>query len=288
MLAPKVQKLPTRIRSSFSWKELPLSNKQPCRNFKTLTLLHEESKLESYVQIPEETRTIVMTSAEFPGEKISDIRWYVREGEFVAKAMLLAEIETDTGTVRYRSKNDAIVKKLYYTNDDEIPVLDTIFAVLVPVVQSDPTPKAARRVGYAALLPFIAGAVGVVTLSPGLDGMAAFLQMTYGASILSCFGAVHWGLAMARYTANNRVEITRLKLSLQYCLAIVPALLAWSSLPLPPFQGMTVLLVGYSLALMGDIFASNQGLIPPWYLRLRIPFTLVVLTTLGVSYVKLM
>jgi hypothetical protein len=101
-------------------------------------------------------------------------------------------------------------------------------------VQKAPTP--AKVLTYAGLLPFLAGAIGPFFLPIDLASQAVFYQMTYGASILSFVGAVHWGLAINNYPrqlANGTVANGWG----QYLFSVVPSLLAWGGLTLAPFNG---------------------------------------------------
>ena len=60
-----------------------------------------------------------------------------------------------------------------------------------------PLPPAATALGYAGLVPFAAGALGIVLLGDELRVFAARALVAYGAVILSFVGAVHWGLFLA-------------------------------------------------------------------------------------------
>ena len=120
-------------------------------------------------------------------------------------------------------------------------------------------PKAAAWMGYAGLLPFMAGMVGMWAAVPG----AASWLVAYGAVILAFVGALHWGSAASRGAYGARV----------YCLSVVPALVAWLGLLLP---------VGMGLSLMGVAFVGwrlAEHLIldrwqPGWLTRLRSRLTL--------------
>jgi hypothetical protein len=88
-------------------------------------------------------------------------------------------------------------------------------AVSVPV-----DPKA-KWLGYAGLLPFLAGAAGVWWLPVGSNAMAGAGLAAYAAVIVSFLGGIHWGLGFRDRT------------SLSFVWSVVPSLLAWGALLLP-------------------------------------------------------
>ena len=126
--------------------------------------------------------------------------------------------------------------------------------------------------------------------------------MTYSVTLMSFLGAVHWGLAMARYSSvahvlqnpdapkddpvpvlkpSNKQEIA------QFGLSVIPFLYGWSLQAVPIEVAMPALLVGFTGQLMADVYADTKGLVPTWYLKLRIPLTTGVLVSLGISYLLL-
>jgi Protein of unknown function (DUF3429) len=87
-----------------------------------------------------------------------------------------------------------------------------------------PTPLA-QALGYAGLLPFVAGAL---LAGQGLAGAAWLL--TYAASIVSFLGGIHWGLALREPQPRSA--------SLLW--GVTPSLLAWVALLLPAGAGLLV------------------------------------------------
>jgi hypothetical protein len=66
-------------------------------------------------------------------------------------------------------------------------------------------PKVPLFLGFAGLLPFLGATVGAYSCV--VTDIAAYqlIEVTYGASILSFMGAVHWGTAMAKYGGNAKI-----------------------------------------------------------------------------------
>lgn len=124
--------------------------------------------------------------------------------------------------------------------------------------------------------------------------------MTYGASILSFLGAVHWGFAATNYTSNQGITRTSKHNWLQYGFGVLPSLISWASLTQSPLeggvsmfafdlqQGMALLLFGHTVALMGDIYAAKQGLTPTWYPRFRFPLYVGTMASLGATFIKVL
>lgn len=91
-----------------------------------------------------------------------------------------------------------------------------------------PGPSAAARVlGVAGLLPFIAGAAAVWLLGPQ-DRLPAVALLAYAALIASFLGGIHWGLAMRDSSAD----------AAQLLWGVSPSLLGWLALVLPPRWGL--------------------------------------------------
>lgn len=129
-----------------------------------------------------------------------------------------------------------------------------------------PVPAYPRWLGTAGVLPFIA--LALLTWVPGShQAMTAQALLAYGAVILSFVGALHWGMAMSA-PALRRSDSGRL-----YVGSVVPALLAWAALLLPPVWAVVILQVG----LWGH-YAQDRRLVrvmalPDWYLPLRLALT---------------
>jgi hypothetical protein len=127
----------------------------------------------------------------------------------------------------------------------------------------NPLPPAARWLGLAGLLPFLATLL--VALFGPLEtvGLALFALASYGAVILSFLGAVHWGFAM--YAPPDQAPAAGTRLAL----GVLPALIAWVALLLPPGWGLGLLGFGILATASIETRAARQGLVPLDYLRLR-------------------
>ena len=91
---------------------------------------------------------------------------------------------------------------------------------------------AARVLGLAGLLPFIAGAAALVGLqAPGLQAWAATALVAYGALIATFLGGIHWGLAMRGVQP----------ISVRLGWGVSPSLLGWVALLLPVSPGLWLL-----------------------------------------------
>jgi len=107
------------------------------------------------------------------------------------------------------------------------------------IAQAGP-PATALLLGYAGLLPFAAGAVGVWMLPPPLQGQAVQGLAAYAALIATFLGGVHWGLALGRSTP----------LALWLVWGVVPSLLAWAALLALPVWGAKPALVALAGTLL--------------------------------------
>lgn len=142
-------------------------------------------------------------------------------------------------------------------------------------VSVDPAvPRPALWLGGLGLLPFTAATM-VAAIAPSLQETAVALLTAYGAVILSFLGGVLWGLIIAR-PASDRVG--RL-----LALSIMPSLIAWLALLLPPLIALVMLAVSFACWLFVDRRMANEKIAPVWYPRLRLPLSVTVVACLALA-----
>lgn len=99
----------------------------------------------------------------------------------------------------------------------------------------------ALRLGQAGLLPFVSGAALVWLVHPDVHPYVALGLSAYAALIVSFLGGLHWGIGMR--TASPPASL--------FAWGVVPSLLAWAALMMPPSAGLVVhgvvLLVCYAV-----------------------------------------
>lgn len=146
-------------------------------------------------------------------------------------------------------------------------------------MKSEELPTAALGLGLAGAIPFILLTPAFSSLLPEvLSARPLEAQAAYGAVILSFLGGPHWGLAMVRTHAPPHDKVFNINISTaRYIWSIVPSLLAWPALLLSDIPKMSLLILSFSLVLGVDAWCSMQGLLPPWYLPLRVLLSLVVI-----------
>ncbi len=141
-------------------------------------------------------------------------------------------------------------------------------------------PAPALWLGLGGLIPFaVATTVLWLQPTPVVKQLAWQGLHHYGAVILSFVGAVHWGVGLGHSDATQQWRVL--------ILSVIPALLAWIALSLPPTWGVGLLLLGFSTqygAEQGGIFHG----IPPWYLLLRLYLTVGVGSCLALALVTLL
>ncbi|MDH4060790.1 MAG: DUF3429 domain-containing protein [Aquincola sp.] len=88
----------------------------------------------------------------------------------------------------------------------------------------------ALRLGYAGLLPFVAGAA-LAWLAPLIGRPAVGTPLlAYAAAIVSFLGGIHWGLALRDPLARDG----------QLLWGVTPSLVAWGALLVPTRAGLVV------------------------------------------------
>ena len=142
-------------------------------------------------------------------------------------------------------------------------------------------PTSALILGLAGLIPFLYGALSV--LVPGTAGLGrlwspnhtgtALLQI-YGIVILSFMAGVIWGFATR---AEGR------QATLFYALSVLPAIFIFLTAFAKPRPSLVMLILAFLSLLAVDASAARQGLAPPWWMRLRLMLTTVVVICLGIG-----
>jgi hypothetical protein len=143
-------------------------------------------------------------------------------------------------------------------------------------------PKTPLILGLAGLIPFLWGAAtylndalaawGAAKLGPRFVG--PYVQLFYGSVILSFMSGVLWGFATK---ARGRQAATG------YVLSVIPALWAFFITGGGPVSAGTNLIFGFAGLLIIDFAFSNWGLAPPWWMRLRLLLSVVVIACLAVG-----
>lgn len=144
-------------------------------------------------------------------------------------------------------------------------------------------PRAPLILGLAGLLPFAAGALiaALADVAPSATSMPAILASDgpamlalYGTIILSFMSGVLWGFATK---ADGAVATTG------YVLSVLPALWAFFARGASPASTLPYLIVGFLGLLALDYVFFRQGLTPPWWMRLRLLLTSIVVICLAIG-----
>ncbi|GAQ83250.1 hypothetical protein KFL_001410080 [Klebsormidium nitens] len=140
--------------------------------------------------------------------------------------------------------------------------------------------------GFAGATPFVALAPPVAPLLPLPEDMhkrRADWQAAYGAVIASFLGGVHWGLAMAEH--GHRASMASFSIStLRYTWGVIPSLLAWPALLLPPAGKFAALSGILTLSFLVDAGFAQLKLLPKWYMPLRVSLTVLAVGSLISSW----
>lgn len=140
-------------------------------------------------------------------------------------------------------------------------------------------PLSALLLGLAGLLPFLWGAL--TTLLPGFGMQVSgviggrfvgpYVQLYYGAVILSFMSGVLWGFATK---ADGQTATAG------YIFSVLPALWAFFMTGGGPVTASVNLIVGFTGLLLLDWQFWRQGLAPAWWMHLRILLTAIVVLCL--------
>lgn len=143
-------------------------------------------------------------------------------------------------------------------------------------IDSDKAPLAATVIGWAGVIPFVAGAIGPMVISDlGLAAFIAFATSVYGALVLSFLGGIRWGMAMGPMFGSERTQ--------GFVLSAVPPAAAWIALVVSGFEAQAILIAAFILQAWLDVRAVGDGRAPLWFAPLRIRLTAAAVVALLVT-----
>lgn len=130
------------------------------------------------------------------------------------------------------------------------------------------TLAAGHLLGYWGLAPFVTLAALSFLVSSAHRPAVIFSLLTYGVTIVSFLGAIHWGLTMVESVPNKR----------QLVWGVVPSLLAWISLMIQVEYGLLLVAAVLLLCLVIDYnIYPNFGL--DHWLRMRLHLSVVAIVS---------
>jgi hypothetical protein len=92
-----------------------------------------------------------------------------------------------------------------------------------------------QTLGYGGLIPFVLLASLLWLVEPGLRGFVAIALAGYAALIAAFLGGVHWGIG---WLNGLRPSATPHAQRRHFLWGVVPSLLAWPGLVMPPYAGL--------------------------------------------------
>ena len=141
-------------------------------------------------------------------------------------------------------------------------------------------PRSALYLGLAGLIPFLWGLATMFRpddfgfwAQQTLGGrfVGPYLQLAYGAIILSFMSGVLWGFATK---ATGQLAATG------YGLSVIPALWAFLMVGGGPTAAAINLIAGFLGLLLLDWHFWRLELAPPWWMQLRVLLTAIVIISL--------
>ena len=141
-------------------------------------------------------------------------------------------------------------------------------------VNTSTVPNIATILGYFGLLPFIGLALGLWLAPKQYLPDIHYALLTYGAVILSFMGAIHWGAAFDLKSDRQKLQLG---------ISVIPSLIAWLAMLIPPNYAYAVLIVAFSILCIFDSQMTKQGCMPDWYPTLRVTLTTIVVAALITS-----
>jgi len=143
-------------------------------------------------------------------------------------------------------------------------------------------PRTPLWLGLAGLIPFVWGALTILSDGLAVWGQQAlgprfvgpYVQLFYGAVILAFMSGVLWGFATR---GDGAVAASG------YALSVIPALWAFFMTGGGPTSAGINLIFGFVALLALDWHFWRLGLAPEWWMRLRVLLSAIVLICLAIG-----
>ncbi len=142
----------------------------------------------------------------------------------------------------------------------------------MPLPLHDPDDAAlARTLGMAGLIPFVVLALLLWVLTGDEQTFASIALAGYGALIVSFLGGIHWGIGWLRGSHERDVPHSPHHQRNHFLWGIVPSLLAWPGLLMPPFAGLAWLGFLLVISYLADRSLYRRAGLEAWLtLRFRL------------------
>ena len=138
-----------------------------------------------------------------------------------------------------------------------------------------------RTLGHAGLIPFVLLAALLWLVTPELQTWVAIALAAYAGLIVSFLGGIHWGMGwLAGLRAGQPAAAERPYHAQRhhFLWGIVPSLLAWPGLLMPPFAGLAWLGLLFVLCYLVDRRLYARAGLQRW---LTLRFRLSTVASLG-------
>lgn len=147
----------------------------------------------------------------------------------------------------------------------------------IPATSATPgptVPAAALRLGYAGLIPFVAGALLVWLVRPEAHPYVTLGLSAYAALIVCFLGGIHWGLAMRMPAPPQSLFVW----------GVLPSAPAWAAVMMPPNAGLVIHAVMLIVCYLVDRHVYPQHGLAAWLtLRFRLSAVAALCCFLGAA-----
>jgi hypothetical protein len=133
--------------------------------------------------------------------------------------------------------------------------------------------------GYGGLIPFALLAALLWLVTPDLQGFVATALAAYAALIAAFLGGIHWGIGWSAGVLGNVRRSGQPHAQRRHFLwGVVPSLLAWPGLLMPPYAGLAWLGFVLMLSYLADRTLYAHAGLQRW---LTLRFRLSAVASLG-------
>jgi len=141
--------------------------------------------------------------------------------------------------------------------------------------------RAAYRLGFAGLIPFVSLSLACWLAPPVWLAKLLSWQISYGITVLSFLGGLHWGAALL----CRALPVERSRIALWW--GVMPSLIGVGAAWLPIGPGLALLCAAFLFVYLVDLRLYRWYGLPEWLPSLRLKLTCIVAPAIALSFIAL-
>jgi hypothetical protein len=116
--------------------------------------------------------------------------------------------------------------------------------------------------------------------APGAREWLAEALLSYEAAVLALLGGVHWAVATGPYGSS--------RIAAEWLTGFACLIIAWASLSLPVYLGLTLLIAAFLLLALRDVLIAEAAAHSSWFATMRLCVAAAAIVTAVLALVRIL